>query len=282
MAKDTPTLIDAEEAFDAGDLEAALIICEGFIGETPDSAPVEVLYLAARCLLELQEPEEAEHLLEIAIKAAGPEPALLHARGVATFEQGRLDEAAKLFQAAVEADQDLGEAHYYLGILAERAGDFGKADQLFADAVKRDPENLEIPTVWSEEAIALVFDEIVEEIPDPLSAWMAGLQVTVEDLPDDEVLIAGDGPISPLILCFFEGEGPGAPQGDEPEAWLTVHPTRVRIFSRNLGKSAHDEYELHHELLEAILWEVMVFLELEESHLAALGLPPDEETEALH
>lgn len=283
MAKqDTPTLVDAEEAFEAGDVETALAICEGFIGDNEAKAEVEVLYLASECLLELQEPQEAEHLLVAAIKKAGPEPVLLHALGVAVFEQGRLDEAAESFQAAVEGDGDLGEARYYLGILAERAGDFAAADALFAEAVDRDPENLVLPTPWSAEVISRVFDEIVEEIPDPLGVWFAGLQLSIESLPDEAVLTGGETPVSPLVLCFFEGTGPGTPEGDDPEAWLTTHPDRVRVFSRNLGKSAHDEYELHHELLEALLWEVMEFLSLEDAHLAALGLPVDEDDEDLH
>ena len=120
--KDTPTLVDAEEAFEARDVETALAICEGLIGDHEAKASVEVLYLASECLLELQEPQEAEHLLQIAIKKAGDEPVLLHARGVAVFEQGRLDEAAVFFEAALQGADDLGEARYYLGILAERAG----------------------------------------------------------------------------------------------------------------------------------------------------------------
>ncbi|MCP4871864.1 MAG: tetratricopeptide repeat protein [Proteobacteria bacterium] len=280
--KDTPTLVDAEEAFEARDVETALAICEGLIGDHEAKASVEVLYLASECLLELQEPQEAEHLLQIAIKKAGDEPVLLHARGVAVFEQGRLDEAAVFFEAALQGADDLGEARYYLGILAERAGDIEKADALFAEAVDRDPENLMLPTAWDVDTIKRSFDELVEEIADPLGAWFAGLQLSIEDLPSEAVLTGGETPVSPLVLCFFEGTGPGAPEGDDPEAWLTTHPDIVRVYRRNLGKSAHNEYQLHTELLEGLLWEVMEFLSLEEAHLAALGLPLEEDDEDLH
>ncbi len=280
--QDVPTLIDAEEAFEAGDVETALVICEGLIGDREARAEVEVLYLAAECLLELQEAAEAEHLLDVALGKAPDDPVLLHAKGVATFEQGRLAEAGSFFERAVAANDDLGEARYYLGILAERRGDFEGADRLFADAVDRDPENLELPRAWTDTEIGTAFDEIVEELPDPLGDWVAGLPIAIEDLPDDAVLTSAETPISPLILCFFEGDGPGAPQGDDPEAWLGRHPDRVRVFRRNLGKSAQDDYELHRELLEALLWEVMEFLDLEETHIAALGLPLEEDDEDLH
>jgi tetratricopeptide (TPR) repeat protein len=284
MAKndDTPTLLDAEEAFEAGDIETALVIAEGLIGGDEASAPTEALYLAAECLLELQEPKEALHLLEVASKDAGDNPVLLHARGIALFELGRFDAAAGCFRSAADADPELGEALYYLGVLAERTGDQARADELFAEAVDRDPENLVQPVDWTAEMIVQVFDEIVEEIPDPLGVWLAGLGLQVEDLPPQELLEREEAPISPLILCLFEGPRPGPVGGDDPEEWLGHRPKAVRVFRRNLGKSAQDEYELHRELLEAIIWELMDFLGLDDVHLAALGLPMEVDDEDLH
>lgn len=284
MAKsdDIPTLLDAEEAFEAGDIETALVIAEGVIGDDEASAPTEALYLAAECLLALQEPQEALHLIEVALKDADDSAVLLHARGIALFELGRFDKAGPCFRKAADQDASLGEALYYLGILAERSGDLAAAEQLFADAVERDPENLVLPVDWTAETVEQVFDEIVEEIPDPLGVWLAGLDLRVEDLPTQALLERDDGPVSPLILCFFQGARPGPVAGDDPEEWLGNRPQAVRVFRRNLGKSAQDEYELHRELLEALIWELMDFLGLDDVHLAALGLPLEVDDEDLH
>ena len=284
MAKpdDSPTLLDAEEAFEAGDIETALVIAEGLIGGDEASAPTEALYLAAECLLELQEPQEALHLLDVALKDAEASPVLLHARGIALFELGRFDAAAGCFEKAAAADPQLGEALYYLGVLAERGGKLDEAKALFAQAVERDPENLVLPADWPAETIEQVFDEIVEEIPDPLGVWLAGLDIRIEDLPSQKLLERDEGPVSPLILCLFEGARPGPAGGDDPEEWLGHRPEVVRVFRRNLGKSAQDDYELHRELLEAIIWELMDFLGLDDVHLAALGLPLEVDDEDLH
>lgn len=276
MAKssDSPTLIDAEEAFERGDIEAAMMICEGLIGENERKAPVELLYLAAECLLEIQEPTEALHLLDLALGKAGPEPVLIHARGISLFEIGRFAEARECFAEVVEQQPDLGEALYYMGVLAERAGETQEAEQLFSRAVDVDPENLVHPRDWPEKAVRKIFGEIIDEMPDALSQWLSALPVDVDDLPADTDLVRDGVPISPLVLCTFAGGSATEPQSDDPTTWFQDSPERIKLYRWNLGKCALDDYELHHELLEAVLWEVMDFLGLSQEHIQKLGLSP--------
>jgi tetratricopeptide (TPR) repeat protein len=271
---DIPTLLDAEEAFERGDVETAMLICEGLIGENEQKASVEVLYLAAECLLEIQEPEEALHYLDLALGRAPGEPVLIHARGICLFEVGRFEEAAHCFEEVAESATDIGEALYYLAVLAERSGNEEEATRLYAEAVDSDPENLVPPRDWPEKAVRKIFSEVVEELPPLLCEWMGRVEVAVAELPELSALQRAGGSISPLVLCMFEGGEPSAPSGEQPEAWLSAAPTTVRIFRRNLGKCALDDYELHRELLEAILWELMEFLGLSEDHLEKLGLGP--------
>ena len=279
---DTPTFLDAQEAFEAGDIETTLVICEGLIGENERKAAPEVLWLAAECLLEMQEPAEAAHLLEVALTSAPDEPRLLHARGVALFEQARFDEAKPLLERVSETEEPDAEALMYRGFIAEREGNDAAAAAFLAQAVELDPENLSPPAEWTAQQISEAFDEIVEEIPDPLGIWLAGLELKVDELPSDELLRGGDSPVSPLVLCLFDGTPSGPPKGDDPEDWLGAHPSAFRIFRRNLAKGATDVYELHQELLEGLLWEVMEFCGLDDGHLAALGLPMEPEEEDLH
>ena len=271
---DIPTLMDAEEAFEAGDIEGALLICEGVIGEDEQSAPVAALYLMAECLLEIQEPREALRLLDITLGVAPGEPVLLHARGICLFEIGRHEEAEACFQEVAETDDEIGESLYYLGVLAERRGEYEQATRFYSQAVDRDPENLVPPRDWPEKAVRKIFGEVIEELSPTLAAWMAPLEVVIDDLPSDADLKREDGTISPLVLCLFDGGTRSAPEGDDTSTWLTARPDRIRLFRRNLGKCALDDYELHHELLEAALWELMEFLGLSEEHLVALGLSP--------
>ena len=283
MAKndDIPTLLDAEEAFEQGDVETAMLICEGLIGEDERNASVEVLYLAAECLLEIQEPEEALHYLDLALGRAPGEDVLIHARGICLFEVSRFEEAALCFEEVSESDNAIGEAFYYLAVLAERGGDDEAANRLYAQAVDRDPEHLVPPRDWPEKAVRKIFGEVVEELPALLNEWMGGIELKSSELPSDEDLRRAGGSVSPLVLCMFEGGEPSSPTGDDPAAWLTSKPTEVKVFRRNLGKCALDDYELHHELLEAVLWELTEFLGLSEDHLITLGLDPRETEDPL-
>ena len=56
-----------------------------------------------------------------------------------------------------------------------------------------------------------------------------------------------------------------------------IRPTDVLFFRRNVGKTAHDEYELHREVYEAVLWEMMNFLCLDDEHMVRLGILEDDD-----
>jgi len=281
MTDDTPSFRDAQEAFDDGDFETSLVVCEGLMGQDEAEAEPAVLHLAAESLLSLQEPGEAGHLAQLALEQSADEPALHHCLGVSCFELGQFDAAQRHFERAVSLDDQLGEPLFYLAMIQERRGGSDSAAELYAEAVNRDPEHLIAPTPWSAEVVKQIFDEVVEEMPDPFGLWLAGLDLSVEDLPLDEALKDDEGCISPLVHCLFSGQGQEQPLGDDPDQWLTEHPDSVVLFRLNLGKSAHDQYELHREILEAILWETMDFLGLDDSHLVALGVIEDDDDEHL-
>jgi predicted Zn-dependent protease with MMP-like domain len=278
---DIPTLLDAEEAFEQGDVETAMLICEGLIGEDERKAPVEVLYLAAECLLEIQEPEEALHYLDLALTSAPGEEVLIHARGICLFEVSRFEEATFCFEEVSQSDTAIGEAFYYLAVLAERQGDEEAAARLYAQAVDCDPENLVPPRDWPIKAVRKIFGEVVEDLPPLLREWMEKIESVVAELPTDEDLKRSGSTVSPLVLCMFDGGEPCSPVGDSPTDWLSSSPTRVQVFRRNLGKCALDDYELHQELLEAVLWELTEFLGLSEDHLIEFGLDPRETEDPL-
>lgn len=272
MATDIPTLRDAEEAYESGDIETTLAICDGLIGEDESKAPPEVLYLAGECLLEMQEEVEALHFFDLALHQDPENPLLLHCRGLCLFELGRPAEAKPLFEQSRAEAPELGEPVFYLGLLEERAGNREAAQVLFAAAVELDPENFVMPKAWGQEEIRAAFDGMVEEIPEPLSAWLQGLPIEVEQAPAASVLIREGSPISPLVHCLFVGTPSAGPEGEEPSGWLTARPEQVILYSDNLGKSAQNEYELTREVSEAVLWEVVEFLSLDDDQLEALGI----------
>jgi len=231
-----------------------------------------LLLLQLRDAIRNGEPVEIITLAGLVARHDPDEPLLLHCQALALFELCRFDKAHRLFREAADADDTLAEPLFYLGILAERAGDGDEAMRLFGLAVERDPENFVLPKRWTREEVEAAFDAMVEEIPGPLGTWLAGLPLEFEEHPDPASLERDGDPISPLVHCLFEGAPSGGAEGDEPEAWLTATPTRVVLYLGNIGKSAQDEYELEREVFEAVLWEVMEFLGLGDEHLSALGV----------
>lgn len=270
--EETPTLRDAEEAFEQGDFEGALDILEGMFPDDESDADPVVLHLAAECLLQLQEPQEAAHLIDAALEQAPDEGALLLTRAIASFELVELEDAQRFVDRAIAAEPELAEAWYYAGLLAERRGDAGDAKAAFERAVALAPDELLAPTDWSAAQVEAAVRTALSEVPDPLGAWMRALEIVVEDLPPDSELRTEEGAISPLVHCIFRGGSPSAPQGDDPAGWLGEPPAQVALFRKNLGKGATTEEELIDEVVQALIWECIEYLGLEHDHLDALGL----------
>jgi tetratricopeptide (TPR) repeat protein len=266
------TLDDARDAYEEGDIDEALAICESLIGGDETHADPEVLWLAAECLLELQDADEALHLLDAAIGQVPDEPLLKHVRAIALFELGRFDDARRGFEAAAASEPPFAEAIYYLGVLDERDGQDARAAERFAKAAEIDPESFVAPRTWSDAEVKSAFDAMVETTPEPFATWLAGLRTEIAAIPPAGALSRGESPLSPLALCLFQGDPAPPPAGEDPAGWLQVHPERVVFYARNLGKSAQDEYELQREVFEAVLWEAVEFLGLDDPHLDALGL----------
>src|SRR5919108_2491646 len=65
----------------------------------------------------------------------------LLADGLAALERGDSSTAHDLFERALTADPRNAEAHTYLGVLADRAGDLNKAEQHFAMAAQLAPQS---------------------------------------------------------------------------------------------------------------------------------------------
>src|SRR5438093_3176809 len=75
-----------------------------------------------------------------AARAAKPSDELL-AEGVAALERGDAPTARDLLERALAADPHSAEAHTYLGVLADRAGDLNDAERHFALAARLAPQS---------------------------------------------------------------------------------------------------------------------------------------------
>lgn len=102
------------------------------------------LYNMGVCYYELWRTEDAIAMYRRAVEARGGRyPKALYAMGVALETSGRLDEAKEAYRQAIAASDGkytearLAVAHYRLGLLKGREGDYDGAAALFKEALAR-------------------------------------------------------------------------------------------------------------------------------------------------
>ncbi len=86
---------------------------------------------------------DAVHFLKLAREASGVGLSAAEAffQGVAAYEDGRLDEAERLFRQAVEADPGYAKAWRWLGRVYYETGRYAEAAAAYEKAVELDPED---------------------------------------------------------------------------------------------------------------------------------------------
>ncbi|MBI5853736.1 MAG: tetratricopeptide repeat protein [Nitrospirae bacterium] len=77
---------------------------------------------------------------------ARPAAAKHNEEGIAAHNQGQLAAARQHFEAAVQANRTLAEAHYNLGMVLYKMGDEGEANPHFMEAANLAPGN---EVIWS-------------------------------------------------------------------------------------------------------------------------------------
>lgn len=235
---------------------------------TDHALAAELAWVQGRIFNHLGELKPSLEALERAALTLHGEPDLLLDLAVARFETLGYDKARDLFERLRTEFPDEAAPWHYLGLLAERAGDGGEAEKLFATARRLDPDSYPVPVELSEEAFRKVVAEALDRLPDKVREAMANLPVLVEDLPRDEEL-SGDPPLSPLSLGMFRGPTVGERSVFDP--WTEI-PGAIVLYRRNLQRYAHSREELLEEIETTVLHEVGHFVGWDEEDLYERGL----------
>jgi predicted Zn-dependent protease with MMP-like domain len=187
----------------------------------------------------------------------------------ALHELCRFEEAAAILSRILHQDPDDPWSHWLLGLCFERLGrpaasamHLGRAQELapgeFPEGVSLSPDEFE-----------RVVEAALAELPEPVRRYLANVAVSVEELPEQEELLASDPPHSPTILGIFRG----SPLGDKASMDPWSHfPSSIALFQRNLERYARSREELVDEIRITLLHEVGHFLGLDEEQLRDLGL----------
>ena len=230
---------------------------------------VDLLLVEARALSQLGRAREAFASLERAERTAPGDSEVLREKGLALYELCRFEEAEAALAAAEAADRDDASTVHALGLLAERRGDLDLARRFFKRARRLAPEDFPRPPGLSNEAFEAAVEDALLELPEGVRRYLANVAISVEDLPNDEDLLAADPPLSPGILGLFRGAPYGRKASMDP--W-SHFPSAIVLYQRNLERYARSRDEVVEEIRRTLVHEVGHFLGLDEDELYERGL----------
>ncbi|MFV8834665.1 tetratricopeptide repeat protein [Aquisalimonas sp. APHAB1-3] len=114
-------IIKAEALLGVGETERALAVLDDTLATYPDDWQLRLDF--ARTLLDAGHEERALHEFERLHEERPNNGDALYATALLTLEAGYPDEARRYFQALLDLGERVGAAHYFLGRIAEDAGD---------------------------------------------------------------------------------------------------------------------------------------------------------------
>ncbi|MDR2152972.1 MAG: tetratricopeptide repeat protein [Helicobacteraceae bacterium] len=107
-------------------------------------------------------------------------------RGVATYEQGNLQEAIKQYTQAIKIDPNSAQAYNNRGIAYGKLGDYGKAIADFTQAIKIDPK---YATAYNNRAVAYAFlNDLKNATKDARKACELGECTALQILAQEKLL----------------------------------------------------------------------------------------------
>ncbi len=267
MTDEQFTIEDAEVAYEAGQVEQALEICEHLLEADPDST--DALYLMGEAMIELEEFEAAQEIFADLLRLEPDFAGAYNGLGVALFELCRFEEARDALNQAIELDPRLAESRLYLGFFHERRGQDDKAAALFQRAVELDPEAFHAPTDLSTDELDRARVRALAALPAPVRTYLEGIEWRIDELPETSVLTRSWPPLSPLVLCLFEGP----PRVPEMVPSPLAHPAQsVVLFRGNFRKVVREPGDLERAMLDTLVLELEHFLDLDRAESEALGL----------
>jgi tetratricopeptide (TPR) repeat protein len=224
--------------------------------------------LAAMAENDLGESRAALGHAEESLREEPGDADALYERGVALYELCRFAESRQAFDEMLKKVPEDPWALHYLGLLAERSGDRGHADEYQRKARTLSPGEFRSPVELDEESFRREVAAAVAALPEVDRKAIRDVPVEVADLPGLDDLTATDPPLSPSILGLFRGpsEQEACQPGDGPRCRSIV------LYRKNLARFARDRAELSEQVKVTLLHEIGHLRGENDEDLRARGL----------
>ncbi len=203
---------------------------------------------------------------ESAVDAAGAR----FEKASALWELCRFEEARAELQDLLDSPDREAAAHYYLGLIAERAGDAAKAARELAQAHRLAPDDYPEPLAVSGPEFEALLAKTARELPEDQRRDLEGVDVAAQDSPDLDDLTANDPPLSPSIIGLFRGPplGEACPAAQEYAGACRA----IIVYRKNLLRSVRSREELEAQVRVTLIHEIGHLRGENDSELAARGL----------
>lgn len=246
-----PAYLDcAEFMLDSGHpLEEAEAPLRVLLGRDGLDASVrdEAMLMLAQVRLEDDDPDEA---LEIAEGVSAKEgQTYFGVRASIAMASGKPAEGVSFMEKAVEEDPEDADALYHLGIALHLAGREADCAEVMIKVLEADAEDdgLEPSDDTEDRALIAVFEEVLENLPEPLMKRVANANVVVQDRPTHDQIRAGIDPRGGVALLGT----PTGPKGDPDDAKLEgIVINRGPLYVELVNEDDVPEALLRHLLVE--------------------------------
>lgn len=244
-----------------GDFDQAIEMCNQALELAEvDEEIIDALLLKFDALLAKGDADEATKVVAKIPPGPYDNPSHTFLVGRALYETGQTDKAVKLIEEAALKDPRQVEAHYYLGLLRDEAGDLRGATQAFLHARELDIELGLPPWAPSREQYLAMAKKAIAELNPVLRRYVEGADVYISDVPGMELVAEGVDPRALVLLDGIMGEDfAGLLKNEGPCA-------RVFVYAINVARLAGSADGIEHEIGLALEREITAtFLEAEQA-----------------
>ena len=174
-------------------------------------------------------------------------------------------EARRRFQALADADPEMADAWYGVGLAAEAQDDENGKREAWTRVLKLDERRPIDSPLLSEAEMATVAEAALGELPERARKLIENVPILVAELPARDDVAQG---LDPRLLGLFSGTAhpESSHLGGAPQL------TQILLFRKNLERVAADVEELREEIRTTLLHETGHFFGMSEDDLAAVGL----------
>ncbi|MDX2175841.1 MAG: metallopeptidase family protein [Candidatus Sumerlaeia bacterium] len=264
-----------EAASSEGLTEVALAQCEEALelldeneAEVEEFTHADFLMLAGHTHWVAGNLEDAQRSYRGALEYEPDRIDALLAVGVTLFHLCRFEAARAQLEVVSAEEPEVGEAWYYLALLALRRNDPALADNFFRRANELEPERWELPVQLPFEEVVGIVRNFYNDMPPELRKALEGVPILAEERPAEALLYSNDPPLDPLLLGLFDG----TPLPEQSVFSVELAPPHIYIFTENISLLGGTREKLEEELWITLKHEIGHYFGLSEEELAERGL----------